>query len=693
MEKPGEVNSDQPNTKPEKEDVPSSKTVFDGGGIRHMLPPVVVKQEHYGAELKVHCDSSVTKSSSTGGSGGDVKKTSISFSRDGEQKVGQEAKQPTTTVVSVEKLKKEPPTTIQTVPFSKPSSLSSTIPDSKELILKAVGANSGVSITCTTIPMPHPSGEPSPGARPCDSTTTSTSRGGGGVAPPPPPPPPLRPPSGVQITVHRSPSSASANTFPRPASESLNRRASEGTIGRSDNGGVQIIPKSSLPSGVTVFKTSTSHSAPASAPCSPQHQPRLCPPPLESFPPVPHGGHPPGLPHPPESTGDPRPNLLTSASMQPLKHLLATAKMQAQQVQQYSPGRTPSPAFPPFLPRFPQVASDPPSVQTSVPTIRGIPGFHMPHYTPVMSPGTTSRSSPSLTPLSPPKRLEKPSSSGLPGTRVILGEAGGVRTMVWSPPPQQSPGRRDSPVSPSFGFPDTTRRSLDSEHDMQAVKALVEMGQVGPPPPNRPPSGSGPPHMFPNAQMFSAGGVTSGRGLMPGGFPPVPRDIRLRPMAPQQQQPPSHRSDRPSIDMAELWKGNIDQLPPHAQPSGSWSRDPASNMEPTNRMQEDDEQPMICMICEDKATGLHYGIITCEGCKGFFKRTVQNKRVYTCVADGNCEINKAQRNRCQYCRFQKCLQKGMVLAGKWQSELVFSSTHSYTIGRKIAAHKSSIVLL
>lgn len=25
------------------------------------------------------------------------------------------------------------------------------------------------------------------------------------------------------------------------------------------------------------------------------------------------------------------------------------------------------------------------------------------------------------------------------------------------------------------------------------------------------------------------------------------------------------------------------------------------------------EQPMICMICEDRATGLHYGIITCEG--------------------------------------------------------------------------------
>ncbi|VDM98078.1 unnamed protein product [Thelazia callipaeda] len=53
--------------------------------------------------------------------------------------------------------------------------------------------------------------------------------------------------------------------------------------------------------------------------------------------------------------------------------------------------------------------------------------------------------------------------------------------------------------------------------------------------------------------------------------------------------------------------------------------------------------------------------ITCR-CKGFFKRTVQNKRMYTCVSGtGNCPMTKEQRNRCQFCRFQKCLQQGMVL--------------------------------
>lgn len=56
---------------------------------------------------------------------------------------------------------------------------------------------------------------------------------------------------------------------------------------------------------------------------------------------------------------------------------------------------------------------------------------------------------------------------------------------------------------------------------------------------------------------------------------------------------------------------------------------------------------------------LHYGVRTCEGCKGFFKRTVQKNAKYVCVADRNCPIDKRRRNRCQYCRFQKCLREGM----------------------------------
>nr|AAD41899.1 fushi tarazu-factor 1 [Metapenaeus ensis] len=69
----------------------------------------------------------------------------------------------------------------------------------------------------------------------------------------------------------------------------------------------------------------------------------------------------------------------------------------------------------------------------------------------------------------------------------------------------------------------------------------------------------------------------------------------------------------------------------------------------------------LCPVCGDKVSGYHYGLLTCESCKGFFKRTVQNKKVYTCVADRSCQIDKTQRKRCPYCRFQKCLEVGMKL--------------------------------
>jgi hypothetical protein len=72
----------------------------------------------------------------------------------------------------------------------------------------------------------------------------------------------------------------------------------------------------------------------------------------------------------------------------------------------------------------------------------------------------------------------------------------------------------------------------------------------------------------------------------------------------------------------------------------------------------------LCPVCGDKVSGYHYGLLTCESCKGFFKRTVQNKKVYTCVADRSCVIDKTQRKRCPYCRFQKCLDVGMKLEGK-----------------------------
>ncbi|BHF80510.1 hypothetical protein SprV_0702363800 [Sparganum proliferum] len=67
----------------------------------------------------------------------------------------------------------------------------------------------------------------------------------------------------------------------------------------------------------------------------------------------------------------------------------------------------------------------------------------------------------------------------------------------------------------------------------------------------------------------------------------------------------------------------------------------------------------LCGVCGDRATGRHYGVVSCEGCKGFFKRTIRRGAQYVCKETGCCLIDRSQRPRCQYCRFRQCLAVGM----------------------------------
>ncbi|CAH8867375.1 unnamed protein product [Trichobilharzia szidati] len=71
--------------------------------------------------------------------------------------------------------------------------------------------------------------------------------------------------------------------------------------------------------------------------------------------------------------------------------------------------------------------------------------------------------------------------------------------------------------------------------------------------------------------------------------------------------------------------------------------------------------PEPCVVCGDNATGFHYRAMTCEGCKGFFRRSVQKKLVYTCKFNGRCSVSdKQNRNSCQKCRFDRCIKGGMA---------------------------------
>ncbi|CAH1787637.1 unnamed protein product [Owenia fusiformis] len=130
--------------------------------------------------------------------------------------------------------------------------------------------------------------------------------------------------------------------------------------------------------------------------------------------------------------------------------------------------------------------------------------------------------------------------------------------------------------------------------------------------------------------------------------------------ATEQDSPVSRSSHHGSLcDLNLVANENTEEGDDHE----SQRRDEASSSMGDYQFQQDVKMGIeeLCPVCGDKVSGYHYGLQTCESCKGFFKRTVQNKKVYSCVDNRTCMIDKTQRKRCPYCRFQKCLSVGMKL--------------------------------
>lgn len=117
---------------------------------------------------------------------------------------------------------------------------------------------------------------------------------------------------------------------------------------------------------------------------------------------------------------------------------------------------------------------------------------------------------------------------------------------------------------------------------------------------------------------------------------------------------------------------------------------------------------LLCKVCGDVASGFHYGVHACEGCKvrpffqsvlrppclihlsdlvlkamcalrcvqGFFRRSIQQNIQYKkCLKMENCTIMRINRNRCQQCRFKKCLAVGMSRDG--ECSLCFPQTQPH----------------
>jgi len=98
-------------------------------------------------------------------------------------------------------------------------------------------------------------------------------------------------------------------------------------------------------------------------------------------------------------------------------------------------------------------------------------------------------------------------------------------------------------------------------------------------------------------------------------------------------------------------------------PNSDLDRSQIDNGPSTSGVQDKKKNKKECQICFDVASGCHFGVMACEGCKGFFRRNIQKNAKFVCFYDNKCDVfGVKKRKSCQKCRMDACLKQGMNAA-------------------------------
>ena len=119
---------------------------------------------------------------------------------------------------------------------------------------------------------------------------------------------------------------------------------------------------------------------------------------------------------------------------------------------------------------------------------------------------------------------------------------------------------------------------------------------------------------------------------------------------PQQQHSLSITYQSKTNSSGQPSTSNMKQITAEVAPRRGPGRLPANSINSlaSNPVELKDK---ICEVCSDAASGYHYGVYSCEGCKAFFKRSTQGDTPkYVCPATNTCTIDKQRRKSCQSCR-------------------------------------------